>query len=132
MSTDFARLMDPDLREHFVYRAFDAAGRLLYVGCTMNLDRRHQEHKYGSQWYAAMTSVKLSGPYNYTTARRLEKEAINTEGPLQNGQEPGNMAARRARSKTFARVMNAALEQGMDLNAAAAAARIAVDSEVSA
>lgn len=83
--------MDPARREHFVYRAFDAKGQLLYVGCTMDLDRRYKEHsarKHPSRWWHLAVRFVLSGPYNYDTGRRLEREAIRSEAPIWNTDEP--------------------------------------------
>jgi len=75
---------DPSLREHFVYRALNASGELLYVGCSLNPQKRIGEHKFSSDWHGQATRFKLSGPYNYETARELERRAIATERPLYN------------------------------------------------
>lgn len=80
--------MDPARREHFVYRAYDAAGQLLYVGCTLRPSLRYQEHKGQSRWFCMASSFKMQGPYNYETARRLEREAIHSEHPIHNSNEP--------------------------------------------
>lgn len=88
--------MNPDRREHFVYRAFDADGNLLYVGCTMDLERRRRDHAglNGSKWYPLMVRTHLTGPFNYDTARRLERDAIQTESPLWNSMDPNRVALR--------------------------------------
>lgn len=79
-----------DLRDHFVYRCFDSQGRLLYVGCTKNLARRHNEHSMvnGSSWWPQVVSTKLVGPLTYRSGRDLERLIINTEFPLHNHDEP--------------------------------------------
>ena len=70
-------------RDHFVYRVYDAAGELLYVGCTKRLDRRWIEHKTERPgMVAAMARIRLQGPYNRERARDLERQAIRTEEPL--------------------------------------------------
>jgi len=75
---------DPSLREHFVYRAFSALGDLLYVGCSLNPEKRIGEHKFSSDWHGQAARFKLAGPYNYETAREMERQAIATERPLYN------------------------------------------------
>lgn len=67
----------PLLRKHFVYRAFDANGDLLYVGCSMDVEARLKAHRMGS-WHHLMTSLRVEGPYNYETARQIEWEAIES------------------------------------------------------
>lgn len=81
-SRDFDVLRDPSRREHFVYRVYDVAGDLLYVGCTARLEERFRTHRGQSDWFPMLARVRLSGPYNYDTARELEREALQTERPL--------------------------------------------------
>ena len=71
----------PLLRKHYVYRAFAADGRLLYVGCTQDPKQRLADHKMQSKWHAQMRRLKIAGPYNYETARQLEYDAIEGERP---------------------------------------------------
>lgn len=98
--------MDPERREHFVYRAFDAAGDLLYVGCTMRPNLRAQEHRGQSKWFHLAASFKMSGPYNYETGRRIEREAIQTESPLFNHNEPKRLRLRALRNRISNRWFN--------------------------
>jgi predicted GIY-YIG superfamily endonuclease len=71
-----------DVRNHFVYRAFDAEGHLLYVGCTQNLKARWQQHRFNNRhWVVQTERMKVQGPYPYRTARAIEKAAIESEGP---------------------------------------------------
>lgn len=90
---------DPEVRNHYMYRYFDADGRLLYVGCSMRPRVRWEEHK---SWRPQMTSqvarVRLVGPLNYDTARAIEKAAIETESPVF-GMTPEKYAVRRCKSK---------------------------------
>lgn len=75
-------IQDPARREHFVYRIYDGAGVLLYVGCTNHLERRWTEHRSTNRGMTAQARrLKVSGPYNYDTARRLEAEALTNEFP---------------------------------------------------
>lgn len=86
---------NPQRREHFVYRAFDLHGRLLYVGCTMRLAERWAEHRAWSRWASRARRFRISGPYNYDTARRLEREAVRSEHPRFNWHVPGRPRRRR-------------------------------------
>lgn len=79
-----SRLRTPLLREHFVYRAFDHSGRLIYIGCTNNPANRLREHRSQSQWYRHVARVTLAGPFNYETARQVEYDAIESERSLHN------------------------------------------------
>lgn len=77
------RVRDPLLRRHFVYRALAADGRLLFVGCTNDLPGRMRAHaKANGGWHSQMARLKVAGPYNYDTARQLEREAIESGRPL--------------------------------------------------
>lgn len=68
---------------HFVYRAFDAAGVLLYVGCTRTPSRRMAKHR-GKAWYARATRITWAQFPDFWTARREEHDAIRDEAPLFN------------------------------------------------
>lgn len=72
-------------RTHFVYRAFDREGELLYIGCTSNLDQRRAAHRSTSDWYPYAASFRIAGPFDRETALRIEKQAIETEGSWFNG-----------------------------------------------
>lgn len=104
----------PLLREHVVYRAFDAAGALLYVGCTARLEDRLSAHRFTSDWGHLGVRVKVVGPYNYETAREIERVAIATERPLYN-----YTPERRTWAKAHTRLVDAYLRhivaQGADL-----------------
>lgn len=79
-----SKIRTPLLREHFVYRAFDESGRLLYVGCTVNLTKRMREHQHHAPWHEHMTRIAVAGPFNYETARQVEYDAIESERSLYN------------------------------------------------
>lgn len=42
---------------HFVYTAWDANRRPLYVGCTANVARRMRDHRYQSGWYGRLDTL---------------------------------------------------------------------------
>lgn len=76
-------------RPHTVYRLYDNADRLLYVGCTRDLDLRLYMH----DGYYNATSTAFRGLVervesveyeNKATARDAEREAIRAEAPLFN------------------------------------------------
>jgi len=73
-------------RDHFVYRAWDEFGLLLYVGCTKQPTVRWKQHKTSEQalWTQYAQRFLLSGPYERKTALRLEGEAIDGESPYFN------------------------------------------------
>lgn len=68
-------------RDHFVYRAFDAEGRLLYVGCTKAPKQRRAAHRWDSPWFKFATRFTMAGPYEKSEAYRREDEAIESELP---------------------------------------------------
>lgn len=84
MSNPTSDYRNPERREHYVYRVFDAEGRLLYVGCTMRPAKRAKEHRDDRKpWIADVVGKpRLAGPYNYETARAIERRALMTESPL--------------------------------------------------
>lgn len=71
-------------RDHFVYHVFGAKGRLLYIGCTSNLEQRQHDHRLYAQWWRPSVRWVLDGPHDYATARRLELDAIHAEDPPYN------------------------------------------------
>jgi predicted GIY-YIG superfamily endonuclease len=68
-----------------VYRVYDDADRLIYVGCTYDLDKRIRAHRGGSWWRSQIARVVAVAQY---PARRealaAERHAIETEAPRWN------------------------------------------------
>lgn len=67
-----------------VYRVFDASGRLLYVGCTVDFAARLREHSAHAPWWVFHDRVDST---RYTTrgeAAKAEAIAITTEHPRWN------------------------------------------------
>lgn len=111
-------IRNPLLREHFVYRAFNADGALLYVGCTYRLDSRLAAHRATSkEWSDHAVKVKVSGPYNYETARDLERQAIHTERPLHN-YTPERRKWAKAQARVIDRHMEFLMARGEDWDSA--------------
>jgi len=73
----------PD-RRCFVYRFFDAEGRLLYVGSTFWLRDRLSCHRRNSPWFELAERMESDEYVNEQTARFMESLAIATEAPLFN------------------------------------------------
>jgi hypothetical protein len=70
-----------------VYRLFDEAGRLLYVGCSKQLFYRVLSHGSGalaSWWWPAVASVTYESYADPATALAVEARAIIAEQPLYN------------------------------------------------
>lgn len=113
-SARIREIQDPQQREHYVYRVFDAEGALLYIGCTNNPDRRWTEHRSDNpKWTSKAARFHLSGPYNYDTARRLEREALATENP-QYGMTPQRRSAHTRNANLQRRYFDLYLEEGHD------------------
>lgn len=102
-------IRNPLLREHFVYRAFNAAGELLYVGCTKHLTTRLSAHRGQSRWGSQAVRVTACGPYNYETARQIEYDAIETERSLHN-----YSSERRALAALHQRIIQAVIDHRVE------------------
>jgi predicted GIY-YIG superfamily endonuclease len=80
-------------KPHAVYRAYDADNNLLYVGCSVNPDRRLKDH-VRTPWYPRMTRCAVEWHPNFDIGRSVERVAIETEEPLFN--VPARVRARRS------------------------------------
>lgn len=110
-----AAIMDPTRRRHFVYCAYDNHGMLLYIGCTMQPELRMQGHKSArAEWLKYVVRYRAYGPYNYQTARRLERDAIREHQPPFNADTVDYMAAKRAHDRLFDRLTERHLATGMN------------------
>jgi hypothetical protein len=67
-----------------LYRHFDARGRLLYVGISLNALSRLAEHSVNAKWYPNIVSVTLDHYPTVMEARAAERFAIVHEMPLHN------------------------------------------------
>lgn len=76
-------------RPHFVYRAFDVADRLLYVGCTLDFDRRKREHLQRTSWAPIAVRWEVERFETQEPALKAEQVAIETERPQHNAMYNG-------------------------------------------
>lgn len=65
-----------------LYRFYDGAGRLLYVGITHALERRWQAHKQNQLWWLEVARKEHIWLPNRAEAEAAESKAIRTENPL--------------------------------------------------
>lgn len=106
------------LREYFVYRCFNTAGELLYVGCTKRLSQRWSEHRTQRPVMTDQTArCRLQGPYTREVALRIEKEAIRAEEPL-HGWSPLKHREKCARSKWIDQRTIELTKNGVDVHIA--------------
>lgn len=69
---------------HHLYRHFDAAGTLLYVGISLNALNRLVAHIEDSAWYWSIATVTIDNYPTREDAEAAERLAICTERPLFN------------------------------------------------
>lgn len=67
-----------------LYRFFNAASELLYIGITNRVPRRLDEHGDDKPWYLEVADVKVEHHPNRDAALRAEKTAIKSERPKYN------------------------------------------------
>ena len=73
---------------HAVYRFFDSAGILLYVGCTSDPKKRCVCHRTQSTWAMQIERVNVKWFPGWLQAARAEAEAIMNERPKHNRISP--------------------------------------------
>ncbi|WP_432794456.1 GIY-YIG nuclease family protein [Rhodococcus ruber] len=105
-----------EARDHFVYRMYDAAGALLYVGCTKRPELRWKEHRsVRPHMIRRVQRVHLFGPTTRTKAREIEYFAIRNEGP-EFGWTPKKHAAKVARNRWIDDRLRFHVSGGMELS----------------
>jgi hypothetical protein len=67
-----------------VYRFYDATGTLLYVGSTLNFQRRLAEHKCKVSWWEDVTRIEIARYDDGLSARVAEARWIREEAPKHN------------------------------------------------
>lgn len=68
---------------HAVYRVYGRHCRLLYIGCTIDLDKRLGEHR-NKPWISEVVRVASEVFPNRAAAHEAERNAIRTECPRHN------------------------------------------------
>lgn len=68
-----------EVAPHYVYRAFDSYGHLLYIGCTNDVKRRMATHKSQAPWHRFAETLGTTSFDTRTAARSAEKLAIDSE-----------------------------------------------------
>jgi predicted GIY-YIG superfamily endonuclease len=67
-----------------VYRLFDADDRLLYVGCSGDLNKRLRDHRCKTDWFPAVARTTVEAFPTREEALAAELEAIHSEAPAHN------------------------------------------------
>lgn len=70
--------------DHLLYRFFDAAGVLLYVGITYDLSARFSTHSVERPWWGDWATSTVTRYDSRAELEAAEREAIKSEGPLHN------------------------------------------------
>jgi predicted GIY-YIG superfamily endonuclease len=74
----------PPPRPSTLYRFFDHAGALLYVGVAGNPGRRWEQHAKAKSWWATVATTTVEHFASRDEALAAEREAIANERPLHN------------------------------------------------
>lgn len=69
---------------HFVYVCRDAQGVVLYVGCTVDVDRRKNQHRTTTWWWAQVADVTHSYCRDMAAGRAEELRLIKHHVPVYN------------------------------------------------
>lgn len=69
---------------HVLYRMFDAAGQLLYVGLTNNPKGRFGNHRDTKDWWDQVSTIKVESFSSREELIAAERTAIGAEKPLHN------------------------------------------------
>ncbi|AER47605.1 endonuclease [Mycobacterium phage DS6A] len=77
-----------------VYRVYNAAGALLYVGSTIDCAARMYQHARGADWWADAARIELTHCPTREGMFDVERYAIWTERPIHN--RTGNQSRRGA------------------------------------
>lgn len=71
-------------KRHYLYRHFDNAGALLYVGISNNPYKRIGDHKRLSDWFDNVANITLESYPTRNAVRWAEQDAIYIEKPIHN------------------------------------------------
>lgn len=91
-------MSDPS-RAYTLYRLYDAAGTLLYVGITLDVAARFREHGHYSPWFPKVTRTRLQPFGEPGDAMIAEMRAHRDERPRHNGRVHIPYSAHKRRRK---------------------------------
>lgn len=72
---------------HYVYKHYDADGRVLYIGCTHDPEGRFAAQRtssYSADWWPLVAHTEVIGPMPYVEAFHAETHAIRADLPPYN------------------------------------------------
>ena len=69
---------------HILYRFYDEADQLLYIGITADPGARMVAHSHRKTWWSQVRSIKMQNFPNQMQLIRAERQAIKVENPLFN------------------------------------------------
>jgi predicted GIY-YIG superfamily endonuclease len=75
---------EEDEMSNILYRFYDRAGRLLYIGVTCNPPQRFKDHGASKDWWSMVTNIKLESFDSRTALMQQERDAIELEHPCYN------------------------------------------------
>jgi hypothetical protein len=104
-----------------VYRFYDAAGDLLYVGISCNFLRRVGEHTGSADWIAQAVRCTLEHYSDRAEAEQAERVAIATEHPIHNATHQPMVFARSAELQAGHDLADQMASHGADRQAITAA-----------
>ena len=81
---------------HYLYRHFDADGKLLYVGITLNPESRQLTHRTTTPWRHLIATITQEMHPSLAIAEAYERHDIRTKVPLYNvSHSPDREAAKK-------------------------------------
>lgn len=82
--SELAELRQSAPELHVLYRFFNTAGVLLYVGITNSVWRRIASHEAVQPWWAEVASATMEHHPDRKSLTHAERAAIKSEHPLYN------------------------------------------------
>lgn len=74
--------------KHALYRFYNTGGVLLYVGITMDVPRRMNQHGKSKDWFDKVSGIKIEWHPDRLAVLKAEALAIEVERPMFNIQHP--------------------------------------------
>ena len=83
-SGDMVSTVSTEAQATALYRHFDADGRLLYVGISLNAIARLTQHRLTAHWFRSIARIEIEWHESRELAEAAEREAIKQERPAHN------------------------------------------------